>query len=82
MLYVEKRYIRKTTGDIKTLTGSLPTLEPEKDHQAMADRKLSSIDPRIQWDEEFEENDEWDYEDFSFDFISEEEAEERGIVVD
>ena len=81
MLYVEKRYIRKTTGDIKTLTGSLPTLEPAKEQQAMADRKLSSIDPRIQWDEEFDVTG-WDYEDFSFDFISEEEAEERGIVVD
>ena len=80
-LYVEKRYIRRTNGDIKTLTGSLATDDPEKDKKAMDDRLLSSIDPRIQWDEEFDVTG-WDYEDWSFGFITKEEADERGFVVD
>jgi|CXWL01.1.fsa_nt_gi hypothetical protein len=82
ILFVEKRYIRRKNGDIKTLTGSLATDDPEKDKKAMDERSLSSIDPRIQWDEEFEEGDGWDYEDYSFDFIDAEEADERGLVVD
>ena len=57
ILFVEKRYIRRKNGDIKTLTGSLATDDPEKDKKAMDERSLSSIDPRIQWDEEFEEGD-------------------------
>lgn len=68
-LSVEKSYFHSPTERTKTLEGEIVTADPERIRQAMKDRKLQTNDPRIDWNEDFEEGNGWHYEDFSFDIV-------------
>lgn len=73
---VEKHYVHHT-GRLKKLTGVIEiqatTLEAAQDivdammgPQDDGSKCLQTIDPRITWDEDFEEGDGWEYVDWSF----------------
>jgi hypothetical protein len=65
-LELTKSYSHRTGGGSRQVSGyiDLPAADVERFKRAMADRRVSSCDPRIVWDEEVEEG--WEYEDWSF----------------
>ena len=64
---VTKAYYNRITNEHKILNGTLRVdLTDEVAQELMNKSKISTIDPRIKWDEDFMEGDGWDYVDFSF----------------
>ena len=73
-IQVQKEYHHRIKGIDKVLTGTIEIpcgsyAEGASKVSAMmddVDTPLQTIDPRIEWDEDFSEGDGWDYVDFSF----------------
>lgn len=69
---VKKEYRHRRTGDTKVLSGTFRSmLTREQVGVALAKSLIQTIDSRIEWDENFEEGDGWDYIDWSFDLDDE-----------